>query len=98
MRIPNNPIVLIWTLGALSVNTASIFIVYYEAAFRLKAVENISSGMVVLEVIMMLEVLFFFFKAYPAKESHRGWIFSICPCKKKQSKERDTVGGNKKGK
>ena len=87
-----------WTLVALSMNTVSIFIVYYECAFRLRAIEEEQSWIYAIEVILLLELLLFFFKAYPNRESERGWICSILGlcgvCKAKKPNKKSLPAGN----
>ena len=76
-------------------NTGSIFIVYYEAAFQLTAWEREASWILVIEFILLLEIIIFFFKAYPAKEDHRGWWFSvvgICGFCKEASEDLQKIG------
>ena len=67
----------LWTLFALSINTISIFVVYYECAFRMRAFDKFSAFSVIIELVLVLELIVSFFKAYPAKDSHRGWILSL---------------------
>ena len=67
----------LWTLFALSINTISIFVVYYECAFRMRAFDKFSAFSVIIELVLVLELIIFFFKAYPAKEPHKGWIFAL---------------------
>lgn len=85
---PDNKFMTIWTAIALSVNTISIFLVYYEAAFRLSFIQQ-SVVITVFEICMTLEIFALFIKAYPSKDSDRGWVFSVfgkCGCcKDKQS-------------
>lgn len=81
----------IWTMIALSVNAISIFTVYYDCAFRLKSKHTFEAMPFVFEVILIIEMLLFFFKAYPAKESPRGFLFSIFKtcglCREKEEAE-----------
>ena len=56
----------IWTAVALAVNTYSIFIVFYECAFRMNAKTEEATYEKVIEVILCLEVILIFFKSYPA--------------------------------
>ena len=58
-------------------NAISIFTVYYDCAFRLKTKDKFEAMPFVFEIILIIEMILFFFKAYPAKESHRGYVFSI---------------------
>ena len=67
----------LWTLFALSINTISIFVVYYECAFRLRAFDKFSAFSVIIELVLVLELIVSFFKAYPSKDTHRGWILSL---------------------
>jgi len=95
LKPPDSKIMTLWTLLALSMNTGSIFIVYYEAAFQLTAWEREASWILVIEFILLLEIIIFFFKAYPAKEDHRGWWFSvvgICGCCKEASEDPQKIG------
>ena len=93
----------LWTLLALSINTGSIFIVYYEAAFRLVAWDNEALWVYILEIVLLLEIIIFFFKAYPAKEGHRGWLLSVfgwcglCKEKKEIKLFNNKIGDGDKG-
>ena len=75
----------------MSVNAISIFTVYYDCAFRLKSKDSFESIPFVFEVILIIEMILFFFKAYPAKDSHRGYLFNIFKmcgfCREKEEKE-----------
>ena len=79
----------IWTALALTVNAVSIFFVYYECAFRMFAFTSFSAQQFIFEIILIIEVMVFFFKAYPAKETCRGWLFPVVfgcgGCKKIQN-------------
>ncbi len=77
VKSPDSRIMTLWTALALSINTMSIFIVYYEAAFRLMAWEKEAPWVYALEFVLLLEIIVFFFKAYPAKDDHRGWLLSV---------------------
>ena len=57
---------MIQTLIALSVNAISIFTVYYDCAFRLKSKHTFEALPFVFEIILIIEMILFFFKAYPA--------------------------------
>ena len=62
-------------------NTVSIFVVFYECAFRLTAVEEASSLVMVIEFVLLGEIIAHFFKAFPDRDSPRGFIcslFGIC--------------------
>ena len=96
VQTPDNMWMTIWTFIALTVNTFSIFMVYYESAFHLRAFDDMPMIITIFEVILTLEIVIIFFKAYSAKDSHRGWLFSVgktlgC-CKKKDD---DEVQANK---
>ena len=58
-------------------NTIFIFIVFYECAFHLTAVKESSSIVLVIEFILFFEIIAYFFKAFPDKESSRGFICSL---------------------
>ena len=90
--------VIIWNIVALSVNTLSIFVVYYEAAFRLKAITQTLPILTFFEVILMLDVLFIFLKARPKSDGHRGWICPILGlCRLcKEDKKKPTRADTKK--
>lgn len=77
VKSPDSRTMTLWTALALSINTMSIFIVYYEAAFRLVAWEKESPWVYALEFVLLFEIIIFFFKAYPAEENHRGWLLSV---------------------
>ena len=73
-------------------NAISIFTVYYDCAFRLKTKDKFEAMPFVFEIILIIEMILFFFKAYPAKESHRGYVFSIFKtcgfCREKEENEK----------
>ena len=68
---------MIWNLTAIGVNTVSIFFVYYECAFHMRAVEKAGWMNYLIELILAAEVLVIFFKSYPARDSPRGFICSL---------------------
>ena len=76
-------------------NTISIFIVFYEDAFRLTAIENSGAFELVIEFVLFFEMIIFFFKAFPKNEEPRGFICSILgacglckkSCLKKEERE-----------
>lgn len=88
---PNQLVMTAWTLLALTVNSISIFFVYYECAFRLRAFKSFSSLQMIFDVVLTLEMVIHFFKAYSSKESYRGWIHPVFKfmgtCKEKISKD-----------
>ena len=82
----------IWTAIALIVNTFSIFTVFYECAFRMRAKTEEASYEKIFEIILCLEVILIFFKSYPVSQDHQGWVFSflrIFGCCKKSKSEQD---------
>ena len=82
---PDSIYMSIWTAFALTINAASIFMVYYECAFHLKAFQTEPPAMFTFfEFVLLLETLIFFFKAYPKTESHKGPLYGLrCFCKSK---------------
>ena len=96
VKSPDSRIMSLWTLLALSMNTASIFIVYFECAFHLKAWEKEESWIYLIEFILLLEIIVTFFKAYDSKDGgERGWllsVFGICGCCKKKKEQVFRVG------
>ena len=67
----------IWNLTAITVNTISIFIVYYECAFQMKSAIVQGAVNYLIELILAAEVILIFFKAFPDRESPRGYICSL---------------------
>ena len=55
----------IWTAVALTVNTISIFVVFYECAFRMRGLSEPGALNTVFEIILLLEIILIFFKSYP---------------------------------
>jgi len=68
---------MIWNFVALGANTITIFTVYFECAFRLRALEEEAPWIYAFEVILVLEVLLSFFKAFPSTDSERGWVCQV---------------------
>ena len=66
-----------WTLVATIVNSFSIFLVYYEWAFRLKALDELPGTFMFFEIVILMDLFVVFFRAYDAKEGHRGFVYSI---------------------
>ena len=64
----------IWNLIAIAVNTVSIFIVYYECAFHMRTVMFSGAFVTLIELILAVEVIIIFFKAFPERESPRGYM------------------------
>lgn len=60
---PDKMYVILWNMVALSVNTLSIFVVYYEAAFRLTAFTESYAILTVFEVVLLIDLFFAFLKA-----------------------------------
>ena len=67
----------LWNFVALSMNAGSIFIVFYECAFHLAAVEYASAIVMVIEFILLFEIMVIFFKAIPKTTSARGCLCSL---------------------
>ena len=80
---PNKYYMTIWTLIALTVNTLSIFLVYYECAFRLKVFDEFGPVSQTFEVILVVEIIVFFFKAYPEKDGSEGFLYPVLTLPKK---------------
>ena len=55
----------IWTAVALTVNTISIFVVFYECAFRMRGLSEPGAFNTVFEIILLVEIILIFFKSYP---------------------------------
>ena len=94
VKTPDNRWMTYWNILAIAVNTVSIFTVYYDASFHLHGYTDYSMLSYVFEVILLLEICIFFFKAYPMKNnSHRGFMFTILGwcglCKKKEEFQDD---------
>lgn len=62
---PNKLLMTAWTFLALTVNSISIFFVYYECAFRMRAFKSFSFLQMIFDVVLTLEMIIHFFKAYP---------------------------------
>ena len=77
MQRPDKVFIILWTFLALSMNTISIFIVFYECAFHLTAVKESSSIVLVIEFVLFFEIIAYFFKAFPDQDSPRGFICSL---------------------
>ena len=75
--MPDKLYIIIWNFIALSMNTVSIFIVFYECAYRLTAVDEASIGTTIIEFVLLVEIIMFFFKAIPNTSSQRGWLCSL---------------------
>ena len=90
MQQLDEPFIVIWNAISIIANSVSIFLVYYEAAFRLNGFEDEQAFAFILECVLIADIILNFFKAYYSQESHRGWIFSllgICgACKEKKIK------------
>mmetsp|Transcript_1164 Transcript_1164/g.1537 ORF Transcript_1164/g.1537 Transcript_1164/m.1537 type:complete len:95 (-) Transcript_1164:109-393(-) len=74
---PDKLAMVAWTFISIGINTASIFIVYYECAFHLRAVKETSISIMAIEFILAADIILQFFKAFPGRESNRGWICTL---------------------
>ena len=87
VQSPNKLFMILWNFLALSMNTVSIFIVFYEFAYHLTARENDSNIVLFIEFVLFFDIIAYFFKALPSKDSPRGFICSLLGmcglCKKK---------------
>ena len=77
MQTPDKLLIFLWTFFAISINTVSIFIVFYECAFRLTAFEESNSIVLATEFILFIDIFSYFFKAFPKKDSPRGFLCSL---------------------
>lgn len=80
-------------------NTVSIFVVYFESAFRLQAFRDSFSILTIFEVIMLFDILLTFFKTRRTIDGHRGVICSILGiCKlcreKRRVAKKSSIGDN----
>lgn len=93
---PTKLYVVIWNFVALSMNLISIFIVFYECAFRLSAVEYASGIVMCIEFVLLFEIISIFFKAIPNTSSPRGCLCSLLGacglCKVRKNEDGQRIG------
>ena len=77
VQTPDKLFIIIWAFIALSFNITYVFMVLYECAFRLRAIEEPRSIDFVIIFGLFFEMLMIFFQAYPEEESPRGALCSL---------------------
>lgn len=92
VQTPDKPVIIVWTFIALSLNIIYVFMVFFECAFRMTAIEERRSIDYVMVIGLVIEIIMIFFVAYPETDSPRGLIcilLSFCGvcktrCRKKE--------------
>lgn len=92
---PDNIIMILLALLDLSFNIVYIFLVVYDSAFRLTTMKERSAFVLFIEFGLVAQMILVFFKAFPEKESPRGFICTLlwcCGlCKKRCKKKEDII-------
>ena len=76
VMLPDRPYMILWNLIALNTNLITLLIVSYEEGFcRELRDETLAQYLFMMEIVICIDILVTFFKAYPTSEKASGfWI------------------------